>query len=168
MSQTAYKWKPGARVKINAKVAGAELERLRTQRNGRLTPADVLEAAKAKSSPLHKAFEWDDTEAARKFRLEQASYLIRSIEVVVIATKGKAQQPTTVRAFVNVRRDQDRSYTSIGHAMSDKDLREQVVAQAWKELQDWRNRYEKLSEFSKVFGVIDKMAPKVAPSKKAA
>jgi hypothetical protein len=167
MSGAAYRWKPGSRVKINAKVAGAELERLRTLRNGRLTPGDVLDAAKAKSSPLHKAFEWDDSEAAQKYRLEQASYLIRSIEIVVVAAKGKPQS-TNVRAFVNVRRDHDRSYTSIGHAMSDTDLREQIVAQAWKELQDWRARYEKLSEFSKVFEAIDQSMPKEPPSEKAA
>lgn len=167
MSSTAYKWKAGAHLKINAKLAGSELERIRTKHNGRLTPNDVLEEAKARNSPLHKAFEWDDTEAAHKFRIQQASYLIRSIEVVVVPQKGKTTG-TNVRAFVNVKRDRDRSYTSIGHAMSDKQLREQVVAQALKELQDWRTRYEKLSEFSKIFSVIDRTLPKVAAVKKAA
>lgn len=160
MTTTVYKWKPGSRLKINAKVAGAELERIKTKHNGRLTPNDVLTEAKERASPLHKAFEWDDTEAAHKFRLQQASYLIRSIEVVVTAAKSKT--PTNVRAFVSVKRERDRSYTSIAHAMGDKDLREQVVADAWKELQAWRQRYEKLSEFSKIFAAIDKTLPKVA------
>lgn len=163
---TTYKWKPGAHLKINARIAGTELERIRTKHNGRLTPNDVLEEAKARSSPLHKAFVWDDTEAAHKFRLGQASYLIRSIEVVVSASKSKPAG--NVRAFVSVKRERDRSYTSISHAMSDVELRQQVVADALKELQAWRQRYEKLSEFSKVFAAIDKTLPKVAPVKKAA
>lgn len=166
MSAMTYKWKAGSRIKINAKVAGQELERIRTRHNGRLTPQDILKEAKTKASPLHGAFEWSDTKAAQQFRLQQAQYLIRSIEVVVVQSKTKT---SNVRAFVNVKRDNDRSYTSLAHAMSDKELREQVIAQAWKELQEWRNRYERLSEFSRLFGAIDKMAPKVvAPLKKAA
>ncbi len=163
---TVYKWKPGSRLKINARVAGQELERIRTARNGRLTADDVLKEAKSKSSPLHGAFEWDNSKAAQQFRLQQAQYLIRSIEVVVAQSKKKPA--SNVRAFVSVRRDNDRSYTSIGHAMSDAELRQQVVAQALKELEEWRSRYEKLSEFSKIFAAIDKTLPKVAPLKKAA
>jgi hypothetical protein len=165
MSATVYRWKPGARIKINAKVAGQELERIRTKHNGRLTADDVLKEAKSKASPLHGAFEWSDTKAAQQFRLQQAQYLVRSIEITVVQSKSKT---SNVRAFVNVRRDTDRSYTSIGHAMSDAELRQQVVAQAWKELEEWRNRHERLSEFSKLFGAIDKMAPKVVVSLKKA
>ena len=165
MAATVYRWKPGARIKINAKIAGQELERIRTKHNGRLTADDVLKEAKSKGSPLHGAFEWSDTKAAQQFRLQQALYLVRSIEITVVQSK----KASNVRAFVNVRRDKDRSYTSIGHAMSDAELRQQVVAQAWEELQAWRRRYEALQEFGKLFGVIDKMAPKVMPAiKKAA
>lgn len=67
-----------------------------------------------------------------------------------------------------MKRDNDRSYTSLAHAMSDKELREQVIAQAWKELQEWRRRYENLAEFSKVFGIIDRGMPKVLPPLKKA
>ena len=165
MSATVYRWKPGARIKINARVAGQELERIRTKHNGRLTADDVLKEARSKASPLHGAFEWSDTKAAQQFRLQQAQYLVRSIEITVVQSKTKT---SNVRAFVNVKRDQDRSYTSIAHAMSDKELREQVVAQAWKELQEWRGRYETLSEFSKVFGIIDRGMPKVLPPLKRA
>lgn len=165
MTAMTYKWKAGSRIKINAKVAGQELERIRTRHNGRLTPQDILKEAKAKASPLHGAFEWSDNKAAQQFRLQQAQYLIRSIEVVVVQSKTKT---SNVRAFVNVKRDSDRSYTSIGHAMSDAELRQQVVAQAWKELGEWRRRYENLAEFSKVFGIIDRGMPKTLPSLKKA
>ena len=164
MSATVYKWKPGSRLKINAKVAGQELERIRTLHNGRLTADDVLKEAKTKSSPLHAAFEWSDSKAAQQFRLQQAQYLIRSIEITVVQPKNKPS--SNVRAFVSVTRDKDRSYTSIGHAMSEAELREQVIAQAWKELQDWRRRYENLSEFAKVVAAIDRLKPPMA--KKAA
>lgn len=52
--------------------------------NGRLTPAAVVEDAASEESPLHEYFEWDNSEAARKYRLSQARRLIRSVEVVIV------------------------------------------------------------------------------------
>lgn len=48
-----------------------------------LLPEDVVEAARNPNSTMHSFFEWDDTEAARSFRLVQARWLIRSVEIVV-------------------------------------------------------------------------------------
>jgi hypothetical protein len=42
------------------------------QRHGIISPHDVLREAENLSSPLHDYFEWDDDEAAHKFRLLQA------------------------------------------------------------------------------------------------
>ena len=150
-----YKWKAGAHVKIDAQKAGEELERIRTYNNGRLTANDVVEASRPEHAPLHKAFEWDDAVAAEAYRLEQAKYVIRSVDVVVEQATGNAP----VRAFVSVRRDEDRSYTSVQHALSDSDLRTQVLRAAWAELEAWRNRHAELIELAKVFAIIDQARP---------
>ncbi len=50
-------------------------------KDGRLTPKKVLEAAADPDHVLHGEFDWDDTTAARKWRLEQARKLIRSVEI---------------------------------------------------------------------------------------
>lgn len=63
----------------------ARLEHLAS--SGRLTPAAVVEDAMNEESPLHSYFEWDDNEAARKYRLTQARRLIRSVEVVIVSDK---------------------------------------------------------------------------------
>lgn len=55
-----YGWKSGSRIKVNAQQAGELFEQLET-----VTPETVLEAAKSEDSPIHSAFEWDDT-ALRK------------------------------------------------------------------------------------------------------
>lgn len=146
-----YNWKPRAQIKIDAQAAGAELENIRLAHNGRLETGDVVSAARDKASVLHDHFEWDDVAAAEKFRLEQAGYLIRSIEVIV--EEGDVANP--IRAFVSVTRDSDRSYTSIQHAMSDDELRQQVIAQAWSELEAWRQRHAELIEFAAIFSVVD-------------
>lgn len=163
MGQMVYQWKDRAIVNVDPQKAGEELERIRVHHNGRLSQDDVVAAAKAKDNPLHGAFEWNDKAAAHAHRLEQASYLIRNITVQV--NEDKEAKP--IRAFVNVKRDNDQSYTSVHHAMSDAELRAQVVARAWDELQAWRKRHSELVEFATLFAVIDAAAPKEPVAKAA-
>lgn len=146
-----YQWKSGASIRVDPDVAGAVLERLRSVNNGRLTQEMVVAEALPKTSPLHDAFEWNDTKAARKYRLDQAGHMIRSIEIVQVV-RG---QEKPIRAFVSVLRDEDRSYTSVDHALADADLRGQVINQAWRELEAWRQRHAELVEFARVFAEID-------------
>lgn len=68
--------------RIDPEVASKELMRLATKHKA-LTPRIVLEAARDPANPLHAAFDWDDQEAAEKWRLHQARALIRSVRVVV-------------------------------------------------------------------------------------
>lgn len=152
-----YQWKPNVSVPVAAQIVGEELERIRVRHNSRLTQEDVVAEARDDASPLHPAFEWDDAKAGEQWRLEQASYLIRSIVVAVEANETKAP----VRAFVNVERDTDRSYTSVAHAMSDAELRAQIIAKALKELKSWRDRYSELVELAKLFADIDRDMKKV-------
>ncbi|UAB76955.1 hypothetical protein INR77_08850 [Erythrobacter sp. SCSIO 43205] len=147
-----YKWKTGSKALVDAQVAGEEIERLRVHQNGRLEARDLVEASRDANAPLHPAFEWDNNIAAEKFRVEQAKYMIRSVEVVV--QKGDEKQ-APIRAFVSVVRDNDRSYTSTFHALSDSELRQQVVAQAWKELEAWQKRHAELVEFAGIFAKIE-------------
>ena len=64
----------------------------------RLTPTIVVTVAADPAHPLHERFVWDDSEAARRYRLVQASGLIRSVSVVVERQDDKP--PVRVRAFV--------------------------------------------------------------------
>ena len=91
-----YTFKNGYRIKgIDPQKAGESLEELRKNGDGIKTES-VVNMAKKPTSPLHPAFEWDDSKAAKKFRLEQARYLIRSIQVTIDTTSPP--EP----AFVNI------------------------------------------------------------------
>lgn len=46
---------------------------------GKISPEIVFEAAKPKNHPLHDYFEWDKSEAARKYNLDIARSLIRTV-----------------------------------------------------------------------------------------
>lgn len=83
------------------------------ERHGRLTGALVLESATDPAHPLHTYFEWDDTEAAHRFRLDQAGALIRSVRVVY----GPARE--SVRGFHSVARPEGNTYMPVEEIATD-------------------------------------------------
>lgn len=152
MPKVIYGWRAGSRVGLDAQQAGEALERLQKGKNGLLEPADIVDAARDEGSVLHPHFEWDDHEAAELFRAEQARELVRSLTIDVSRPDADAKP---VRAFVNVDVGQDRGYVSTMTAMSSEELRKQVLAKAFAELEAWRARHAELSELARVFSAIE-------------
>lgn len=150
---TRYGWRPGSRVKLDPEKAGREMEDVRRKNGGALTPEALLERARSANSATHDHFEWDDTVAAHQHRLSQAGDLIRAITIDVV--KSNLEPPKPIRAFVSVERQGERSYTSTAHALSDAELRKQVLDRAWADLEAWRQRHAELTEFAKIFAAID-------------
>lgn len=62
---------------------------------GTVTPEFVVESSKNKTSVLHGYFEWDNEKAGHSFRLQQASRLLRHIELKVI----KDGEEQTIRVY---------------------------------------------------------------------
>ena len=60
----------------------------------KVTPQEILEKARDETSELHKCFEWDDSVAAERYRLQQAGNVLR---MLVFAPKTREEQP--VRCF---------------------------------------------------------------------
>ena len=69
------------------------------ERHGKLTPAIVLEEAEDEDSPLHHRFEWDDGEAAHRYRLYQARHLILQVKIRV---QPENTASPLIRAFLHV------------------------------------------------------------------
>lgn len=157
MRIAGYEFAEGVRFQAGAKAdatsVGAHLEMLRKKFKGELTPKDVLDDARHNNSPLHSFFEWDDSEAAEQYRLQQARGLIRS--VVAIYTQPD-RPPVRTKMFVHIAEPGAQHYREASHAMLQADTRKAVLQTAWRELQAWRKRYAELKEFSELFDVIDK------------
>lgn len=151
-----YAWRPGSRVSIDADKAGRELARIEKS-EGELTPTVVLDRARSANSSLHGHFEWDDSVAAEQHRLSQAGELIRSI--VIDVTHSNVEPQKTTRAYVSVQRESGRSYVATQTAMSDIDLRRQVLERAWSELEMFRRKYGDMQELAKVFEAMDRSRP---------
>ena len=66
---------------------------------GELSPEVVVDRASDPGHVLHDRFVWDDSVAAARYRLVQASGLIRSVQVEVV--RSEDVPPVRVRAFVS-------------------------------------------------------------------
>lgn len=66
-------------------------------KQGRLTPNKVLDAASDPKHLLHGQFQWDDRKAGHAYRLDQARRLIASVHMVVEVEERKIEVPVYVR-----------------------------------------------------------------------
>lgn len=95
---------------------------------GKITPDQVVEAARDPASPLHDSFEWDDTVAAIAHRQDQARTLIRSVEIRVQIGETVLRAPQYIRDPSQEAKTQ--GYITVAKLRSEEDLaREAVVAE---------------------------------------
>lgn len=145
-----YKWADGSRAKGDVQAVGEQLDAIR-EAHGLLKDELVVEAAREESSPLHGFFQWDDTEAARKYRLLQAGMLIRSVRVVV--SEAPHRPPT--RAFFHVSDATGKGYQAADLALRDVDQRTELLADALRQLRALQRKYADLKELAEVFRQIE-------------
>lgn len=143
-----FKFTEGSGLKGDPNVVGKELHAIRARR-GELTPAAIVEEAKAPESPLHQYFEWDNDKAAEKWRVQQARVLVCS--VVTVAVDG--DETTPVRSFVSV----NRSYQPLEVVLSDADMREQVVQDVRDAISSLKKKLLAFEEFGEVLQALERV-----------
>lgn len=143
---------------ISAEIVGKEFCKIEKQ-YGALTSENVLESAKSDDSPLHDIFEWDDTIAANKYRLYQATKLICNLKCEVATDEEKT---FVVRAYLNVSENKKGSFVNVQSAFENPDSRKLVLERALQELESFKNKYMELSELASVFDAIDLLVEKGA------
>lgn len=133
-------------VKAPIEQVGAHLEALKESKPEGITPADVVEDAIRPDSPIHSCFTWNDSEAARKQRLQEARCLLRSYEVTVVSQTDKVTIcPSAVRVITP---EQGSAYLPTSSAMSREDYRKQVLAETSRQLRGISDRLRKLEGMS--------------------
>ena len=133
-------------------IIAVELRRIAQENGGILQPQAVVEAARVKTSPLHSQFDWENSEAAHKWRLHQARNLIR-VTVEWLTIPGQTT-PVEVRPFVSLtpdRKAEGGGYRETVAVLSRKETRDQLLADALAELQAIESKYACLTELAKVF-----------------
>ena len=138
-----------------AQTVGKTLERIE-RRDGTITREAFLEESRPEDSPTHACFEWDDSVAAEKYRLNQSSAVIRDIKVTIVS---ESAEPVKTAAFVNIMPNptaQEAQYQSVDVAVSDTDTRKTVLQNALDDLIKLRIKYRDLTELAGIFDAIEK------------
>ncbi|MCM0758068.1 hypothetical protein M7775_05690 [Sporomusa sphaeroides DSM 2875] len=146
-----YDWKRAMPVK--AQDAGEHLKKLERQ-HGAVTPKLIVDDARPKTALLHKCFEWNDGIAAEKYRESQAGFILRNLVTVSVT---KTEEQSEVRAFVNIIKEGDSKFISVTTAMSDDDMRQQVLNNALSELMAFKKKYGQLEELAEVFTAVSNL-----------
>jgi hypothetical protein len=110
-----------------------------------LQPEEVLEYAENEDSALHSRFCWDDTKAAREYRLWQARELVANVRIEydgeiekhyyhcrVVINDEKIQGYVTPRDFTN------------------EDIYKSVLKEAVTSLKYWQTKYNELKELKNI------------------
>jgi len=158
-----YKASNGARLSDKeAAIYGSRITHL-SEKKGYVTPKMVVDDARNPNSPLHNYFDWDDKEAAEKWRIEQAQYLIRHIVVTVMDEKKPE-----IRHFYSITPTSDmgkikesKVYVTLNTIMSDTEKRAEVIAYALRELNGWMERYRQYSELESLIKTMEIQVKKV-------
>jgi hypothetical protein len=139
-------------------ISKARIEELKTiaeKHNGVLKPETVVKFAENPKTALHSAFDWDDTVAAKKWRIEQARGIIQvCVEIITVKNKDMS-----VRVFIAPISDRKEAgvggYKLMTDLLRNKSGRREILETALSELDAFRKKYNWLSELVKVFEALD-------------
>lgn len=104
---------------IQISVVEVELEKIRLKNSGVITPEAVVSAAKKPTNPLHDYFQWNDSAAAKDWRIEQARRLIRSVQVITTTSTRTFNVPKYVR---DPRQGQEQGYAALVEIRDEADV----------------------------------------------
>ena len=130
-----------------------ELDRIRRQGNGLITREAVVEYARDPKTALHTQFIWDDTEAARRWRLEQAGNVLR-LQVKVVSQDG-----AEVRTLVSLSTDRAAGggYRPLEAVMNNEQLASVYLQDALSELNSARRKYGSIKQLAGVWAALEKV-----------
>ena len=140
----SVKWKVSGIFKADAQKVYEEIG------DTSVSPEEILKKARKKRSELHKCFEWDDSVAAERYRLQQARQII---QLLVITPKYEDDEPVRVFQITS----EKNVYQPTRMILQQPDEYAQLLKRAKGELFVIEKRYKMLSELEAVFAAIDEL-----------
>ena len=131
----------------------AELEEIRAGHpRGLLLREDVVNYARTHpESSLHHRFNWDDEDAAEKYRLVQAAMVVR------MAVTQSQPALTVQRVYVSLSQDRRRGggYRRLDDVLKNDALTSELLADAVRELQRVQRKYSRIEALRDVWAAIE-------------
>ena len=115
---------------------------------GEFTPMEVLEKAKDETTELHKCFEWNDSIAAEKYRLEQAKNIIR-----MLVYEKETKEQAVVRYYAKT--ETKHVYKPTKQFLVQEDEYQGLLRRALAELESFKNKYHTLTELEGIFEAME-------------
>ena len=144
-------------IKTSDPIIQGELQAIAEQNGGVLPAKEVVEFARNNPrSALHARFEWDDSVAAERYRIEQARAIIAS--VTIVPAEGSR---IVVRAWCNLpgdRASKNPAYRPTIDVMNDEEMRAQLLSDVLGELGRLRRKHQDLTELANVWAAVDAVA----------
>lgn len=114
---------------------------------GTLQPEAIVEVAKNPNNPLHSYFDWDQNEAAEKWRQQQAKELIWSYKIEV------PELNIRVRALTSLQTGKGSGFLWTKDVIADPDMRRRMLDLALRDLLKLENKYSHLEELAQLWDV---------------
>ena len=115
---------------------------------GKFTPMEVLEKAKDETTELHKCFEWNDSIAAEKYRLEQAKNIIR-----MLVYEKETKEQAVVRYYAKT--ETKHVYQPTKQFLVQEDEYQGLLRRALAELEAFKKKYHTLTELESIFEALE-------------
>jgi hypothetical protein len=135
-------------------IVDREVRKLADKLGRQPTDEELLVAATPKSHPLHAYYEWDDTIAGHKYRLEQSHVMLMSLKFIVHELQARDRAPIRVRKLLVVTRGEPMRLRN--EALAERDSREIIIANAKEELRIWCRRWPDIPELAPLRTMLEK------------
>lgn len=145
MSAYHYEFSIKGYHKVSAQTVGEMIENM-SKTGIEVTPEVLLDASRDENSPTHCEFEWDDTVAAEKYRIEQATNLIRHIRIIREEAK---EQDYKERGFVPIPGGRN-VYVPLQTALGKEEYKNFLLKQAKNDMETFLAKYRRVEELAKI------------------
>ena len=108
-----------------------------------------MERAKDERTELHKCFTWDDTEAAEKWRRQEARFVLCHLVLV------REEEPDAPQVRVFHKPVASDTYKSADFIFRRADEYQNLLQAAMAELRAFKKKYERLSELDYILDLIN-------------
>jgi len=129
-----YKYRKGISFKVDANIAGQELERIYEKYDG-ITPKNIIKESEEKNSKLHDCFEWSNKKAGYNYRLWQARKLSSSLTIVF-------EEKTETPAFISISIEKERSYIPSEIVFNNEDMAKIAIHDVFNAFMYFKQKYE--------------------------
>jgi len=120
------------------------------------TPDEIVSDARSPKSTLHSFFDWDNTEAAEKWRKQQARILLNSIQISIIFTdsKGKPISSKVVDRYESIKtiitdseeEGKQTVYLTNDEILENPNYIDQILQECMNKIISFKNKYNYYAE----------------------